>query len=80
MLFFLPPLLPSSPLSPSLSRAAYYSVLIYKALNVILHVQVKGREWKEKGRGGKEEEEEGENEGKGVWRRIEIEKRASTTW
>lgn len=32
------------PLSPALSRAAYYSVLIYKALNVILHVQVKGRE------------------------------------
>lgn len=32
------------PSSPALSRAAYYSVLIYKALNVILHVQVKGRE------------------------------------
>lgn len=33
-----------SPSFRSLSRTAYYSVLIYKALNVILHVQVKGRE------------------------------------
>lgn len=31
-------------LSLPLSRASYYSILIYKALNVILHVQVKGRE------------------------------------
>lgn len=36
-----PPAAPS--FSLVLSRAAYYSVLIYKALNVILHVQVKGR-------------------------------------
>ena len=55
-----------SPSFPSLSRAAYYSVLIYKALNVILHVEVKGRDWKRKrekkrGReGGRKEKERGE--------------------
>lgn len=43
---FLPPHPPAPPAAspPHVSGAAYYSLLIYKALNVILHVQVKGRE------------------------------------
>lgn len=52
------------PFSPSLSRAAYYSVLIYKALNVILHVQVKGREWKRKRRKRREGKERDGKRGK----------------
>lgn len=59
------------PSSLALSGAAYYSVLIYKALNVILHVQVKGRE-------GKREREKRRKE-RDAWRRIETE-RVSTVW
>jgi len=40
------------------SRASYYSVLIYKALNAIRRATVKGRKRGRKRKGGREKEEE----------------------
>lgn len=60
---------PSLPSSPSLSRAAYYSVLIYKALNVILQVQVK-----EKNRDEEKKEEKKKKRKKKKKRHLEMDK------